>query len=69
MISPEDPAIRPAFSRPHDLRQREHADPLPLPGETGYNFCLTRGLLWAWFIHFVPDAAIFAAYAILWVQR
>ncbi|MEW6367667.1 MAG: CPBP family intramembrane glutamic endopeptidase [Acidobacteriota bacterium] len=29
----------------------------------------TKGLLWPWFIHFVPDAVIFATYAILWVQR
>ncbi len=29
----------------------------------------TKGLCWAWFMHFVPDVVIFASYAILWVQR
>jgi len=29
----------------------------------------TRGLLWAWFIHFVPDVVIFASYAVSFVQR
>lgn len=28
----------------------------------------TRGLLWPWFIHFVPDTVVFASYAILFVQ-
>lgn len=26
----------------------------------------TRGLAWAWFIHFVPDAFIFISYALTW---
>jgi len=29
----------------------------------------TRGMLWAWFIHFVPDVVIFASYAVLFVQK
>ncbi len=28
----------------------------------------TRGIMWPWFIHFVPDVVVFAAYAISWVQ-
>lgn len=28
----------------------------------------TKGFLWPWFIHFVPDAAIFFSYALLFVQ-
>jgi hypothetical protein len=29
----------------------------------------TKGLLWPWFIHFVPDVVVFASYAILFVQK
>lgn len=29
----------------------------------------TRGLAWAWFIHFVPDVVIFLSYALAWVRR
>jgi len=29
----------------------------------------TRGLVWPWFIHFVPDVVIFASYAIVWAGR
>jgi membrane protease YdiL (CAAX protease family) len=29
----------------------------------------TRGLFWAWFIHFCPDVVIFASYALSWVNR
>jgi hypothetical protein len=28
----------------------------------------TKGLLWAWFIHFLPDVVIFYSYAIAWMQ-
>lgn len=35
----------------------------------GKSILETRGLGWAWFMHFVPDAVIFASYAILWVQK
>jgi len=35
----------------------------------GKSILETRGLAWAWFMHFVPDAVIFASYAILWVQK
>jgi membrane protease YdiL (CAAX protease family) len=28
----------------------------------------TRGFLWPWLIHFVPDAVIFFSYALLFVQ-
>jgi hypothetical protein len=26
----------------------------------------TRGMLWAWIMHFVPDVFIFLSYALLW---
>ncbi len=29
----------------------------------------TRGMLWPWFIHFVPDVVIFVSYALLFVNR
>jgi membrane protease YdiL (CAAX protease family) len=29
----------------------------------------TKGLLWPWFIHFVPDVIIFASYAIVYARR
>jgi len=35
----------------------------------GKSILETKGLAWAWFIHFVPDVVIFASYAILWMQR
>jgi hypothetical protein len=35
----------------------------------GKSMLETRGLAWAWFMHFVPDGIIFASYAILWVQK
>lgn len=28
----------------------------------------TKGIFWAWFIHFLADVAVFAYYAIDWVQ-
>lgn len=33
----------------------------------GKSMLETRGFLWAWFIHFVPDVMIFITYAVLWV--
>lgn len=35
----------------------------------GKSILETRGLLWAWFIHFIPDVVIFASYALDWVKR
>lgn len=35
----------------------------------GKSMLETRGMLWAWFIHFVPDVVIFASYAILFVRK
>ena len=35
----------------------------------GKSILETKGLWWAWFMHFVPDVVIFASYAVLWVQR
>jgi hypothetical protein len=35
----------------------------------GKSMLETRGLAWAWFMHFVPDIIIFASYAVLWVQK
>jgi len=29
----------------------------------------TKGFLWPWFIHFIPDAVIFFSYALLFVQK
>jgi len=34
----------------------------------GKSMLETRGLLWPWFIHFVPDVVIFASYALLFVK-
>lgn len=34
----------------------------------GKSMLETKGIFWAWFIHFVPDAVIFISYAILWVK-
>ena len=33
----------------------------------GKSILETRGVLWAWIIHFVPDVFIFASYALVWV--
>jgi membrane protease YdiL (CAAX protease family) len=35
----------------------------------GKSILETKGLWWAWLMHFVPDVVIFASYAILWVQK
>jgi len=35
----------------------------------GKSILETNGLLWAWFIHFLPDVVIFLSYATAWVQR
>lgn len=35
----------------------------------GKSMLETRGFLWAWFIHFVPDVVIFASYALARAQR
>ena len=32
----------------------------------GKSILETKGLFWAWFIHFVPDVVIFASYALWW---
>ncbi len=34
----------------------------------GKSILETKGLFWAWFIHFLPDVVIFASYAIAWFQ-
>lgn len=34
----------------------------------GKSILETRGVVWAWIIHFVPDVFIFASYALVWVQ-
>jgi hypothetical protein len=34
----------------------------------GKSILETRGLLWGWFIHFLPDVVVFASYAIAWFQ-
>ena len=34
----------------------------------GKSMLETRGLFWAWFIHFLPDVVIFASFAVAWVQ-
>ncbi len=34
----------------------------------GKSMLETKGMFWAWFIHFVADVVIFVSYAILWVQ-
>ena len=34
----------------------------------GKSMLETRGLFWPWLIHFVPDVAVFASYAISWVR-
>jgi membrane protease YdiL (CAAX protease family) len=35
----------------------------------GKSILETRGLFWAWFIHFLPDVVIFFSFAAAWVQR
>jgi len=35
----------------------------------GKSMLETKGMFWAWFIHFLPDVVIFASYAISWVQK
>jgi membrane protease YdiL (CAAX protease family) len=35
----------------------------------GKSILETKGLFWAWFIHFLPDVVVFASYAIAWFQR
>jgi membrane protease YdiL (CAAX protease family) len=35
----------------------------------GKSMLETKGFLWPWFIHFVPDVVVFAYYAVSWVQR
>jgi hypothetical protein len=35
----------------------------------GKSMLETRGLLWPWFIHFVPDVVVFLSYALTWVPR
>jgi len=34
----------------------------------GKSMLETRGFFWPWLIHFVPDVAVFASYAISWVR-
>jgi hypothetical protein len=34
----------------------------------GKSILETRGLAWAWFIHFVPDVVIFFSYALIAVR-
>jgi membrane protease YdiL (CAAX protease family) len=34
----------------------------------GKSMLETKGFLWAWFIHFLPDVVIFASYAIAWLR-
>jgi hypothetical protein len=35
----------------------------------GKSMMETKGLFWAWFIHFLPDVVIFFSYAIAWIQQ
>jgi membrane protease YdiL (CAAX protease family) len=34
----------------------------------GKSILETRGMAWAWFIHFVPDVVVFLSYALLWYR-
>ncbi len=34
----------------------------------GKSMLETKGIFWAWFIHFLPDVIIFVSYAVGWVQ-
>lgn len=36
---------------------------------TGKSMLETKGIFWAWFIHFLPDVVIFFSYAILWIKQ
>jgi membrane protease YdiL (CAAX protease family) len=35
----------------------------------GKSMLETKGMWWAWLIHFLPDVVIFVSYALLWVKR
>lgn len=35
----------------------------------GKSMLETKGFLWPWFIHFLPDVVIFFSYAIVWVRQ
>jgi membrane protease YdiL (CAAX protease family) len=35
----------------------------------GRSMLETKGFLWPWFIHFLPDVVIFISYAVIWVQQ
>jgi membrane protease YdiL (CAAX protease family) len=35
----------------------------------GKSMLETKGIVWAWFIHFLPDVVVFSSYAILWIQE
>jgi membrane protease YdiL (CAAX protease family) len=35
----------------------------------GKSMLETKGLFWAWFIHFLPDVVIFISYAVLWIKQ
>jgi membrane protease YdiL (CAAX protease family) len=34
----------------------------------GKSMLETKGFLWAWFIHFLPDVVVFVSYAMLWIK-
>ena len=34
----------------------------------GKSMLETKGFVWPWFIHFVPDVVVFVSYALWWVQ-
>ena len=34
----------------------------------GKSMLETKSLFWPWLIHFIPDVAVFASYAVLWVR-
>lgn len=35
----------------------------------GKSMLETKGIFWAWFIHFLPDVVIFFSYAIVWIKQ
>jgi hypothetical protein len=35
----------------------------------GKSLLETKGMAWAWLMHFMPDAVIFASYCVVWVQK
>jgi membrane protease YdiL (CAAX protease family) len=35
----------------------------------GKSMLETKGFLWPWFIHFLPDIVVFISYAVVWVQH